>query len=51
MSLALAMERFPDRVAVAVFVSAAMPTASKPMALVLEEVRLRSVGSAFGHIP
>jgi pimeloyl-ACP methyl ester carboxylesterase len=46
-SLALAMERYPDRVAVAVFVSAAMPAAGKPMALVLEEVRLRSVGSAY----
>jgi pimeloyl-ACP methyl ester carboxylesterase len=42
-SLALAMERYPERVAVAVFVSAAMPAAGKPMALVLQEVRLRSV--------
>jgi pimeloyl-ACP methyl ester carboxylesterase len=38
-SLALAMERYPDKVAVAVFVSAAMPAAGKPMAFVLEQVR------------
>ncbi|OEL22146.1 putative esterase PIR7A [Dichanthelium oligosanthes] len=37
-SLALAMERYPDRVAVAVFVSAAMPAAGKPMTLVFEQV-------------
>ncbi|CAO1940848.1 unnamed protein product [Urochloa humidicola] len=36
-SLALAMERYPDKVAVAVFVSAAMPAAGKPMALVFEQ--------------
>ncbi|KAF8762486.1 hypothetical protein HU200_009455 [Digitaria exilis] len=36
-SLALTMERYPDRVAVAVFVSAAMPAASKPMALVFQQ--------------
>ncbi|KAJ1286982.1 hypothetical protein BS78_03G394600 [Paspalum vaginatum] len=36
-SLALAMERYPDRVAVAVFVSAAMPAAGKPMSLVFEQ--------------
>jgi pimeloyl-ACP methyl ester carboxylesterase len=38
LSLALAMERFPDRVAVAVFVSAATPAAGKPMALVSQQV-------------
>ncbi|CAO1942946.1 unnamed protein product [Urochloa humidicola] len=36
-SLALAMERYPDKVAVTVFVSAAMPAAGKPMALVFEQ--------------
>ncbi|CAO2167643.1 unnamed protein product [Urochloa humidicola] len=36
-SLALAMERHPDKVAVAVFVSAAMPAAGKPMALVFQQ--------------
>ncbi|PVH37552.1 hypothetical protein PAHAL_5G028300 [Panicum hallii] len=36
-SLALAMERYPDRVAVAVFASAAMPAVGKPMTFVLEE--------------
>ncbi|KAL6839906.1 hypothetical protein ACP4OV_029716 [Aristida adscensionis] len=35
--LALAMERHPEKVAVAVFVSAAMPAAGKPMSLVLEQ--------------
>jgi len=37
-SLALAMERYPDRVSVAVFVSAAMPAAGKPMTLVFQQV-------------
>ncbi|TVU36793.1 hypothetical protein EJB05_18740, partial [Eragrostis curvula] len=37
LSLALAMERYPDKVAVAVFVSAAMPAAGKPMMQVLEQ--------------
>jgi hypothetical protein len=32
------MERYPDRVAVAVFASAAMPAVGKPMAFVLEQV-------------
>ncbi|KAG2603188.1 probable esterase PIR7A [Panicum virgatum] len=36
-SLALAMERCPDSVAVAVFASAAMPALGKPMAFVLQE--------------
>ncbi|CAO2181810.1 unnamed protein product [Urochloa humidicola] len=36
-SLALAMERYPERVAVAVFVSAAMPAAGKPMTLVFQQ--------------
>jgi pimeloyl-ACP methyl ester carboxylesterase len=36
--LALAMERYPDRVSVAVFVSAAMPAAGKPMNLVFQQV-------------
>ena len=39
LSLALAMERYPDSVAVAVFASAAMPAVGKPMTFVLEEVR------------
>jgi hypothetical protein len=38
-SLAPAMERYSDKVAVAVFISAAMPAAGKPMAFVLEQVR------------
>jgi alpha-beta hydrolase superfamily lysophospholipase len=38
LSLALAMEQCPDRVAVAVFVSALMPAAGKPMAFVFEQV-------------
>ena len=38
LSLALAMERYPDRVSVAVFVSAAMPAAGKPMTLVFQQV-------------
>ena len=38
LSLALAMERYPDSVAVAVFVSAAMPAAGKPMTLVFQQV-------------
>ncbi|KAG2603186.1 probable esterase PIR7A [Panicum virgatum] len=37
LSLALAMERYPDSVAVAVFVSAAMPAAGKPMTLVFQQ--------------
>ena len=41
LNLALAMERYPDRVAVAVFVAAAMPAAGKPMAFVLEQVTER----------
>lgn len=45
-SLALAMERYPERVAVAVFVSAAMPAAGKPMALVLQEFS-REIGPDF----
>ncbi|KAL6839907.1 hypothetical protein ACP4OV_029717 [Aristida adscensionis] len=36
-SLALAMERHPDKVAAAVFVSAAMPPAGKPMSTVFEQ--------------
>ncbi|KQK11395.1 probable esterase PIR7A [Brachypodium distachyon] len=36
-SLALAMQRFPNRVAVAVFVSAAMPAAGKPMSFVPQQ--------------
>ncbi|GJM91964.1 hypothetical protein PR202_ga08387 [Eleusine coracana subsp. coracana] len=36
-SLALAMERFPDKVDVAVFISAAMPAAGKPMTFVFEQ--------------
>nr|CAB3479350.1 unnamed protein product [Digitaria exilis] len=36
-SLALAMERHPDKVSVAVFASAAMPAVGKPMSFVLQE--------------
>ncbi|KAL6613856.1 hypothetical protein ACP70R_036126 [Stipagrostis hirtigluma subsp. patula] len=36
-SLALAMERYPDKVAVAVFVSAAMPAAGKPMVFAFQQ--------------
>ncbi|KAJ1286986.1 hypothetical protein BS78_03G395000 [Paspalum vaginatum] len=36
-SLALAMERYPDSIAVSVFVAATMPTAGKPMNLVYEQ--------------
>jgi len=41
LSLGLAMEQCPDRVAVVVFVSALMPAAGKPMAFVLEQVTER----------
>ena len=41
LSLALAMERYPDRVAVAVFVAAGMPAAGKPMTSVFEQVTKR----------
>ena len=41
LNLALAMERYPDRVAVAVFVAAGMPAAGKPMAFVFEQVTER----------
>ncbi|KAK1669536.1 hypothetical protein QYE76_057695 [Lolium multiflorum] len=40
-SLALAMQAFPDRVSVAVFASAAMPAAGKPMKFVSEQVCAR----------
>jgi pimeloyl-ACP methyl ester carboxylesterase len=40
-SLALAMQAHPDRVAVAVFASAAMPAAGKPMKFVSEQVCAR----------
>lgn len=36
-NISLAMERYPDKVAVAVFVSAAMPTAGRPMSDLLEQ--------------
>lgn len=38
LSLAFAMERYPDRVAIAVFVSAAMPPVGKSMGFVFEQV-------------
>jgi len=41
LSLALAMERYPDMVAVAVFVSTGMPSAGKPLAFVFEMVTKR----------
>lgn len=47
--LALAMERYPDRVAVAVFASAAMPALGKPMTFVLEEVGFSYAGSVYGN--
>ncbi|XP_062208008.1 probable esterase PIR7A isoform X2 [Phragmites australis] len=36
-NISLAMERYPDKVAVAVFVSAAMPTVGRPMSDLLEQ--------------
>lgn len=42
-SLALAMESFPDKVAVAVFITAFMPSATSPMAALSEEVNRRKV--------
>lgn len=41
LSVALAMERFPDKVAAAVFLAACMPAAGKHMGITLEEVRQR----------
>lgn len=50
--LALAMERYPDRVAVAVFASAAMPAVGKPMAFVLEQVyTLIPRAGSIGNLP
>uniref|UniRef100_A0ACD5WKI7 Uncharacterized protein n=1 Tax=Avena sativa TaxID=4498 RepID=A0ACD5WKI7_AVESA len=40
-SLALAMQAFPDKVALAVFASAAMPAVGKPMKFVSEQVSSR----------
>ena len=37
-SVALAVERFPDKVAVAVFVTASMPAVGRPMAATSDEV-------------
>uniref|UniRef100_A0ACD5V9U1 Uncharacterized protein n=1 Tax=Avena sativa TaxID=4498 RepID=A0ACD5V9U1_AVESA len=45
MSLALAMQAHPDRVAVAVFASAAMPAAGKPLKFVSEQLQLREQAS------
>ena len=45
-SLALAMQAHPDRVAVAVFVSAAIPAVAKPMKFVSEQVRARRLAPA-----
>ena len=39
-SLALAMERYPEKVAVAVFVTATMPAAGKPMTYAFKQVRI-----------
>ena len=39
-NLALAMEAHPEKVAVAIFVSAPMPVAGQPMSAVLEQVRI-----------
>uniref|UniRef100_A0ACD5Z2Y2 Uncharacterized protein n=1 Tax=Avena sativa TaxID=4498 RepID=A0ACD5Z2Y2_AVESA len=47
-SLALAMQAHPERVAVAVFASAAMPAAGKPMKFVSEQLRLREQASGPG---
>lgn len=41
MSVALAAETFPDKVAAAVFLAACMPAAGKHMGITLEEVRQR----------
>nr|CAA84025.1 Pir7a [Oryza sativa Indica Group] len=41
LSLALAMERFPDKVAAAVFLAACMPAAGKHMGITLEEFMRR----------
>jgi pimeloyl-ACP methyl ester carboxylesterase len=45
-SLALAIQAHPDRIAVAVFASAAMPAAGKPMKFVPEQVRARYLAPA-----
>jgi pimeloyl-ACP methyl ester carboxylesterase len=45
LSLALAMEHCPERVAVAVFVSFLMPAAGKPMVFVFEQVTRRKSGT------
>ncbi|KAL5219875.1 hypothetical protein ABZP36_024588 [Zizania latifolia] len=42
LSLALAMERFPDKIAAAVFVAAAMPCVGKHMGVVTEEFMRRT---------
>jgi len=39
-NLALAMEAHPEKVAVAIFVSAPMPVAGRPMSAVLEQVQI-----------
>ncbi|KAL6839904.1 hypothetical protein ACP4OV_029714 [Aristida adscensionis] len=43
-NLALAMQAHPEKVAVAVFVSAAMPVAGRPMSLVVEQHLARNSG-------
>jgi alpha-beta hydrolase superfamily lysophospholipase len=43
LSVALAMEKFPRKVAVAVFVTAAMPCAGKRMGVTLDEVSSQAV--------
>lgn len=40
LSLALAMERFPEKISVAVFASAALPRVGYPMSIIFQEVYL-----------
>jgi alpha-beta hydrolase superfamily lysophospholipase len=48
-NLALAMERFPRKVAVAVFVSAPMPVPGRPMSTVLEQVQISAQASCYSR--
>ena len=46
-NLALAMERFPRKVSVAVFISAPMPVPGRPMSTVLEQVQISAQTSCY----
>lgn len=48
LSLALAMHTYPEKIAVAVFVSASMPAAGRPMTFVFEQVRAYSIHTSIG---